>query len=167
MKKSPWILAAATVCVIAVGGGGTAFAMSNEAQISVYGEESSVRTFSQPTVGDLLAAEGIEVKDTDLVTPALDEPVTDGMDIQVVQRTPVTVTIDGVETDLLTTGDTVADALAETEYKAEAHGSPPSPRRPSRPPTARSRSSPARPSPSRASTARTPSRSPPSPWARR
>ena len=119
MKKSPWILAAATVCVIAVGGGGTAFAMSNEAQISVYGEESSVRTFSQPTVGDLLAAEGIEVKDTDLVTPALDEPVTDGMDIQVVQRTPVTVSIDGVETDLLTTGDTVADALAETEYKAE------------------------------------------------
>ncbi|MGO1569136.1 MAG: resuscitation-promoting factor [Brachybacterium sp.] len=119
MKKSPWILAAATVCVVAVGGGGTAFAMSNEAQISVYGEESSVRTFSQPTVGDLLAAEGIEVKDTDLVKPGLDEAVTDGMDIQVVQRTPVTVTIDGVEQELLTTGDTVADALEETDYEAE------------------------------------------------
>ncbi|NMA77144.1 MAG: DUF348 domain-containing protein [Actinomycetales bacterium] len=119
MKKSPWILAAATVCVVAVGGGGTAFAMSNEAQISVYGDESSVRTFSQPTVGDLLAAEGIEVKDTDLVTPGVDEPVTDGMDIQVVQRTPVTVSIDGVEQELLTTGDTVADVLAETEYEAE------------------------------------------------
>ena len=119
MKKSPWILAAATVCVVAVGGGGTAFAMSNEAQISVYGEESSVRTFSQPTVGDLLAAEGIEVKDTDLVKPGLDEAVTDGMDIQVVQRTPVTVTIDGVEQELLTTGETVADVLEETDYKAE------------------------------------------------
>ncbi|MGO1228749.1 MAG: resuscitation-promoting factor [Brachybacterium sp.] len=119
MKKTPWIVAAATVCVVAVGGGGTAFAMSNEAQLNVYGEESSVRTFSQPTVGDLLSAQGIEVKDTDLVVPALTEAVTDGLEIQVIQRTPVTVTIDGVAKDLLTTGDTVADALEETDYKAE------------------------------------------------
>ncbi|GAA4523101.1 resuscitation-promoting factor [Brachybacterium paraconglomeratum] len=119
MKKTPWIIGAATVCVVAIGGGGTAFAMSNEAQLSVYGEESSVRTFSQPTVGDLLSAQGIEVKDTDLVVPGLEEAVTDGMAIQVVQRTPVTVTVDGVESELLTTGDTVADALEETEYKAE------------------------------------------------
>lgn len=119
MKKTPWIVAAATVCVVAIGGGGTAFAMSNEAQLSVYGEESSVRTFSQPTVGDLLSAQGITVKDTDLVIPGLEEAVTDGMAIQVVQRTPVTVSVDGVEQDLLTTGDTVGDALQETEYKAE------------------------------------------------
>jgi uncharacterized protein YabE (DUF348 family) len=119
VKKTPWIVGAATVCVVAVGGGGTAFAMSNEAQITAYGEESAVRVFSQPTVGDLLAAQGIEVKDTDLVTPGLDELVTDGIDIQVVQRTPVTITIDGVDQELLTTGDTVADALAETDYKAE------------------------------------------------
>lgn len=119
MKKTPWIVAAATVCVVAIGGGGTAFAMSNEAQLSVYGEESSVRTFSQPTVGDLLSAQGITVKDTDLVVPGLEEAVTDGMAIQVVQRTPVTVSVDGVEQDLLTTGDTVGDALQETEYKAE------------------------------------------------
>jgi uncharacterized protein YabE (DUF348 family) len=127
VKKTPWIVGAATVCVVAVGGGGTAFAMSNEAQITAYGEESAVRVFSQPTVGDLLAAQGIEVKDTDLVTPGLDEVVTDGMDIQVVQRTPVTVTIDGVDQELLTTGDTVADALAETDYKAEGAAISPAP----------------------------------------
>jgi uncharacterized protein YabE (DUF348 family) len=119
VKKTPWIVGAATVCVVAVGGGGTAFAMSNEAQITAYGEESAVRVFSQPTVGDLLAAQGIEVKDTDLVTPGLEELVTDGIDIQVVQRTPVTITIDGKDQELLTTGDTVADALAETDYEAE------------------------------------------------
>ena len=127
MKKTPWIIGAATVCVVAVGGGGTAFAMSNEAQLSVYGEESTVRTFSQPTVGDLLDAQGIEVKDTDLVLPGVDEAVTDGMDIQVVQRTPVTVSVDGVEQELLTTGDTVADALEDAEYKAEGAAITPEP----------------------------------------
>ena len=127
MKKTPWIIGAATVCVVAVGGGGTAFAMSNEAQLSVYGEESTVRTFSQPTVGDLLDAQGIEVKDTDLVLPGVDEAVTDGMDIQVIQRTPVTVSVDGVEQELLTTGDTVADALEDAEYKAEGAAITPEP----------------------------------------
>ena len=127
MKKTPWIIGAATVCVVAVGGGGTAFAMSNEAQLSVYGEESTVRTFSQPTVGDLLDAQGIEVKDTDLVLPGVDEAVTDGMDIQIIQRTPVTVSVDGVEQELLTTGDTVADALEDAEYKAEGAAITPEP----------------------------------------
>ena len=127
MKKTPWIVGAATVCVVAVGGGGTAFAMSNEAQITAYGEESAVRVFSQPTVGDLLAAQGIEVKDTDLVTPGLEELVTDGIDIQVVQRTPVTVTIDGVDQELLTTGDTVADALEEADFSAEGAKISPAP----------------------------------------
>ncbi|AXK45809.1 resuscitation-promoting factor [Brachybacterium saurashtrense] len=127
MKKTPWIIGAATVCVVAIGGGGTAFAMSNEAQITVYGDESSVRVFSQPTVADLLADQGIEVKDTDLVLPGLDEPVTDGMDIQVVQRTPVTVTVDGVEEELLTTGDTVADALEDVDFAAEGAAITPEP----------------------------------------
>ena len=111
MKKTPWIIGAATVCVVAIGGGGTAFAMSNEAQITVYGEQSSVRTFAQPTVADLLADQGIEVKETDLVMPGLDTVVSDGMDIQVIQRTPVTITVDGSPQEVLTTGDTVADAL--------------------------------------------------------
>jgi len=127
VKKTPWIIGAATVAVVAVGGGGTAFAMSNEAQLSVYGEQSTVRTFTQPTVGDLLAAQGIEVKDTDLVLPGLEEAVTDGIDIQVIERTPVTVTVDGTEQELLTTGDTVADALEEAEYKAEGAAITPKP----------------------------------------
>ncbi|MGO1683313.1 MULTISPECIES: transglycosylase family protein [Actinomycetes] len=127
MKKTPWILGAATVCVVAIGGGGTAFAMSSEAQINVYGEQSSVRTFSQPTVADLLADQGIEVKDTDLVQPGLETVVSDGMDIQVVQRTPVTVTVDGAPQELLTTGDTVADVLEDAEYDAEGAAIAPAP----------------------------------------
>ncbi|APX32747.1 hypothetical protein BH708_08475 [Brachybacterium sp. P6-10-X1] len=118
MKKTPWIVAAATVCVVGLGGGGTAFAMSNEAAVTVYGEQSTVRTFS-PTVAELLQAQGIEVTDTDLVVPDLGETVTDGMEIQVVHRTPVTVTIDGEDQKLLTTGDTVGDALEDVDYEAE------------------------------------------------
>ena len=127
MKKTPWIIGAATVCVVAIGGGGTAFAMSNEAQITVYGEQSSVRTFAQPTVADLLADQGIEVEETDLVVPGLDTVVSDGMDIQVVQRTPVTVSVDGTAQEILTTGDTVADALEEADYDAEGAAVTPAP----------------------------------------
>ncbi|WP_394216871.1 transglycosylase family protein [Brachybacterium vulturis] len=127
MKKTPWIIGAATVCVVAIGGGGTAFAMSNEAQIDVYGEQSSVRTFAQPTVANLLADQGIEVKDTDLVVPGLETVVSDGMEIQVIQRTPIMVTVDGVAQELLTTGDTVADVLEDAEYKAEGAAISPAP----------------------------------------
>ena len=34
MKKTPWIVGAATVCVVAVGGGGNAFAVSDGVQIT-------------------------------------------------------------------------------------------------------------------------------------
>ena len=118
VKKTPWIIAAAAACVLGAGGGGTAFAMSNEAAVNVYGEQSSVRTFS-PTVAELLEAQGIEVKDTDLVVPDLGERVTDGLEIQIIERHPVNVTIDGEEQEVLTTSSTVGEALEEIDYKAE------------------------------------------------
>ncbi|MGP9681899.1 MULTISPECIES: resuscitation-promoting factor [unclassified Brachybacterium] len=127
MKKTPWIIAAAAVCVVGVGGGGTAFAMSNEAALTVYGQQTMVRTFSQPTVAELLEAQGVELKDTDLVVPDLAAQVTDGLDIQIIHRTPVTVTVDGEDQSVLTTGDTVADALEDVDYKAEGASVSPAP----------------------------------------
>src|SRR5690625_6522319 len=82
--------------------------MSNEAAVNLYGEETSVRTLST-TVAELLEAQGIEVKDNDLVIPGLEEQVTDGLEIQIIERFPVTVTIDGEEQELLTTTGTVGD----------------------------------------------------------
>lgn len=127
MKKTPWIIAAAAVCVVGVGGGGTAFAMSNEAALTVYGQQTMVRTFSQPTVAELLEAQGVELKDTDLVVPDLTSQVTDGLDIQIIQRTPVTVTVDGKDQEVLTSGDTVADVLEDVDYKAEGAAVTPAP----------------------------------------
>src|SRR5699024_7505469 len=74
-----------------------------------------------------LADQGIEVEETDLVVPGLDTVVSDGMDIQVVQRTPVTVSVDGTAQEILTTGDTVADALEEADYDAEGAAVTPAP----------------------------------------
>lgn len=127
MKKTPWIIAAAAVCVVGVGGGGTAFAMSNETALTVYGQQTMVRTFSQPTVAELLKAQGVELKDTDLVVPDLAEQVTDGLDIQIIHRTPVTVTVDGKDQDVLTTGDTVADALEDIDYAVDGASVTPAP----------------------------------------
>ncbi|WP_323188828.1 transglycosylase family protein [Brachybacterium halotolerans] len=124
MKKTPWIISAAVAGLLVAGGGGTAYAVSNEAGVDVYGEHSTVRTFS-PTVGALLEAQGVTVRSTDLVTPSIDSVVTDGIDIQVVHRNPVTVTVDGKAHEILTTGDTVADALAELDVDTKkAHVSP-------------------------------------------
>src|SRR5690625_6750887 len=97
--------------------------MSNEAAVNLYGEETSVRTFS-PTVAELLEAQGIEVKDNDLVIPGLEEQVTDGLEIQIIERFPVTVTIDGEEQELLTTSGTVGEALEEIDFeRSEEHTS--------------------------------------------
>lgn len=113
VKKSPWIIAASAVLALGAGGGGTAFAMSNEVAVSHYGQQSTVRTFS-PTVGDLLKAQGITLKKTDLVTPSLDSAVTSGTQVRIIARKAATVNVDGAKKgDVLTTGSTVADALAE------------------------------------------------------
>ena len=125
MKKTPWIIAATTVVLVGAGGGG-AWAASNEVAVDAYGEETTVRTFGG-TVAEILEAQGIEVQDSDLVIPGLDETVSDGDEIQVIERRPVTVTIDGVAQELLTTSTTVGDALAEVDYAAEGAAVTPAP----------------------------------------
>lgn len=118
MKTKGWIAAAAAACVVAVGGGGTAYAMQNEVTVDHYGAMSTVRTYST-TVEDLLKAQGITIHKTDLVIPGLGTTVADGTEIQVIQRRPVTVTIDGKAQELLTTGTTVQDALDELDMDLE------------------------------------------------
>ncbi|WP_106507398.1 septal ring lytic transglycosylase RlpA family protein [Brachybacterium timonense] len=118
MKTKGWIAAAAAACVVAVGGGGTAYAMQNEITVYHYGTPSTVRTYST-TVEDLLKAQGIEVHKNDLVIPDLGTTVDDGTEIQVIQRRPATVTVDGTAEEVLTTGTTVQDALDELDLDLE------------------------------------------------
>lgn len=117
-KKTTMIIGSAAAAALLAGGGGTAFALSHEAQISVYGETSTVRSFNND-VESLLKAQGVQLKPTDLVTPALSTPLTNGIKITVEERQEVTVTVDGKSTDVLTAGDSVADALSGFEFDAE------------------------------------------------
>lgn len=128
-KKTPILVSAAVAALLACGGGGTAFAMSNEVTVDVYGEQTTIRTFDNQ-VQDILTAHGVDVKDSDLVQPALTANVNSGETISVVERHEVTVDVDGHEQTVLTDGDTVADALALVEADYENAQITPAPETP-------------------------------------
>lgn len=113
-KKTPIIVTAAVAALLAGGGGGTAFALSKEVTVDHYGQQTTVRTFDR-NVDDVLAAQGIEVKPTDLVQPSLDSQITGGDEITIEARTPVVADVNGERTEGLVAADTVEEALAELE----------------------------------------------------
>lgn len=125
-KKTPILVSAALAAVLTAGGGGTAYAMSNEVTVDVYGKATTIRTFDTQ-VQDILEAQGVEPKKTDLVEPALHAKVGSGETITVDKRHSVTVDVDGKKQTVLTDGDTVADALATIEADYEGAKITPAP----------------------------------------
>ena len=125
-KKTTMIIGSAAAAVLLAGGGGTAFALSNEAQVNVYGETSTVRSFNSDVEG-LLESQGVEIKPTDLVTPSLETPLHDGIEIVVQEQREVDVVIDGKRNTVLTAGDLVGDALTGFEFDAEKSTITPAP----------------------------------------
>ncbi|GER22698.1 transglycosylase [Zafaria cholistanensis] len=82
--------------------------------VTVDGQTRSVQTFGS-TVADVLAASDITVAPEDEVTPALEAGVSNGSSIEVNRSKQVSVSIDGVDRVVHTTGLTVADVLAQLE----------------------------------------------------
>jgi len=80
--------------------------------VTVDGQTRSVQTFGS-TVADVLAASDITVAPEDEVTPALEAGVSNGSAIEVNRSKQVSVSIDGVDRVVHTTGLTVADVLAQ------------------------------------------------------
>ncbi|GAA3692839.1 resuscitation-promoting factor [Arthrobacter ginkgonis] len=80
--------------------------------VTVDGQTRSVQTFGS-TVADVLAASDITVAPEDEVTPALEAGVSNGSAIEVNRSKQVSVSIDGVDRVVNTTGLTVADVLAQ------------------------------------------------------
>jgi uncharacterized protein YabE (DUF348 family) len=80
--------------------------------VTVDGETRSVQTFGS-TVADVLAASDITVAAEDEVTPALEAGVSNGSAIEVNRSKQVSVSIDGVDRVVHTTGLTVADVLTQ------------------------------------------------------
>ncbi|MDO5662684.1 MAG: G5 domain-containing protein, partial [Brachybacterium sp.] len=130
MKKPPLIVSLA-VGALALGGTGTAFAQSNTVTIDHHGETTTVRTFDS-TVEQVLENQDIEVSDSDSVSPGLAAPVADDIEITIVEQQSVTLDVDGTAHEVLTSGETVQDALDELDVDLEGAAVSPGPATPLR-----------------------------------
>ena len=100
--------------------GTTAFVTHDKTvTVSVDGSSREVRTFAG-TVGDALAAEGIEVdSDHDLVTPSPEQELHDGETVVVRFGRPVLLTVDGQTRTVWTTARSVSEALMMLGVRSE------------------------------------------------
>lgn len=122
MKKTP-IITAGAVAAFVLGGSSSAYALAHEVDLQVYGKHSTVRMLTG-TVEDALIGQGVHIKPTDAVSPALDTPLDQADTITVIKRYPVRIAVDGAETSSLVTATTVGDALAPLGLPADAQISP-------------------------------------------
>ena len=106
-------IAGQTVVITALVGGTAAFVgLNKQVDLTVDGETQQVRTFAD-SVSDVLEANDVAVAEGDQVQPGADAEVTRGMDIIVNTVKDVDLTLDGIKTEESTTGNTVAEALAD------------------------------------------------------
>jgi uncharacterized protein YabE (DUF348 family) len=93
-----------------------AAAASSSVTLVVDGQSRQVLTFGQ-TVGDVLDDQGLDVSGDDLVVPAQSSAISDGSEIAVAFGRPVTLTVDGVEQQVVTTALSVDALLTEMGYR--------------------------------------------------
>jgi len=105
------MIALSAVVVTAVAGTTWGYStLSKSVTLSVDGRSEQVTAFGG-TVGDVLAAQGVEVTAKDQVAPALDQDVSDGSSISVRFARPFEVNVDGKATTYWVTASTVSGAL--------------------------------------------------------
>jgi uncharacterized protein YabE (DUF348 family) len=116
-------LAAQAAVLAFVIAGTTAFAtLHKTVTLDVDGELRTVDAFGR-TVGDVLATQGIEVGERDLVVPALDAGAASGAEIVVRHARQVTVMVDGAEQTVWTTALTVEELVAEMGMRGQVRAS--------------------------------------------
>ena len=87
-------------------------ALSKDVTLTLDGRTTTVSTIGD-SVADVLASEGVEVTDKDLVAPAVDEPITDGSAIAVQFGRPLELSVDGDSHTYWVNSTNVASALGE------------------------------------------------------
>jgi uncharacterized protein YabE (DUF348 family) len=108
-------LLAVLVALVALAVAGTTVAyasMTKSVTLSVDGESQQVTALGG-TVGDLLDAEGIAVRDHDQVAPGLDDEISDGTKISVRYARQLALNVDGNEQTYWVTATTVDGALQQ------------------------------------------------------
>ena len=114
LSRSKTVLATLVAVVVAAVAGTTVgyAALSKDVTLTLDGRTTRVSAIGD-TVGDVLAAEGIEVTDKDLVAPSVDESVTDGSAIAVQFGRPLELSVDGDTHTYWVNSTDVASALGE------------------------------------------------------
>ena len=104
---------AAGVTALAVAGGTFGYVTLDKAvALSIDGDVSHVQTM-EPTVGELLEKQGIQVGEHDVVVPAADTRLAEGTEIAVNYGRLLTITVDGAEQQIWTTATSVDRAIDE------------------------------------------------------
>lgn len=76
-------------------------------------EETRTLETTTDTIGEALFEANITLYLTDIVTPELTEPVSDGLTVTIDRADPITIAVDGAEIETRVQGTTVSEALAE------------------------------------------------------
>lgn len=88
-----------------------------DVQLTVDGVATDIAV-RERTVAEVLELEGIELGAHDVVLPAADTAITDGLAISVAYGRPLQITVDGEERTVWTTARNVGDALAQLRLDA-------------------------------------------------
>ncbi len=114
LSRSQAVLTALVAVVVAAVAGTTVgyAALSKDVTLTLDGRTTQISAIGG-TVGDVLAAEGIDVTDKDLVAPSVDEQVSDGSAIAVQFGRPLELAIDGETRTYWVNSTSVASALGE------------------------------------------------------
>lgn len=83
---------------------------TDEVKLTVDGSSSTIEV-RENSVGDVLEAQGITLGDHDVVLPAADTAISEGLEISVSYGRPLELTVDGETRTVWTTARTVGDAL--------------------------------------------------------
>jgi uncharacterized protein YabE (DUF348 family) len=100
-----------------VGGSAAYFLARKTVTLTVDGQSSQVSTYAA-TAGEVLADEGLRLASRDVVLPDPGSAVDDGDTIVVNRARPLSLTVDGVRSDVYTTALSVDGALDELGYRA-------------------------------------------------
>ena len=100
-------------------GGSAAYVLAQKSvTLTVDGQAHQVRTYAG-TVADVLEEEGLQTQAHDVVLPDAAAPVADGDTVVLNRARPLTLTVDGVQSEVYVTALSVDEALAQLGYRAE------------------------------------------------
>ena len=108
----------ATACAVLAGGSIAVASAHKSVTLDVDGELVRVTTFAG-SVDGLLAEQGIELGERDVVAPTQDDALADGGDVVVRHARQVTVLADGEESTVWTTALSAEEALETLETRAQ------------------------------------------------